>query len=167
MATGKKVTVSGQLTNKEPGYPALKNEPVSVDQLVGTVPVKIAQGTTNCDRRLQHLVHAGIERLYQVSTGQISKVEDTSLSPAYGDILSPAVKHRLAGVGDGHRLDHEHDDVRRCGAGVWKTSRRRHPTANGTVTLLAKQPGKSSYSVSRLRELQGQGAEELRRLGHR
>ena len=146
VATGKKVTVSGQLTNKEPGYPALKNEPVSVDQLVGTVPVKIAQGTTNATGAYSISFTPASSGSYQVSTGQISKVEDTSLSPAYGDILSPA-SSTASQVSVTGTVSITNTTTSAGAVQVSGNLAPATPDANGTVTLLAKQPGKSSYSV--------------------
>ena len=44
---GKKLTVTGTLTNAQPGYPVLSGEPVAVDQIVGGLPVRVATGKTD------------------------------------------------------------------------------------------------------------------------
>ena len=87
---GKAVTVTGSVTNAEPGYPVLSGEPVTVDQIVAGLPVAIASGTTNSSGDYSIRFTPESSGAYQVSTGQISMVENSSLSPVFGDILSPS-----------------------------------------------------------------------------
>ena len=87
---GKPVTVKGTLVNAEPGYPALSGETVNVDQIVGAVPLTVASGKTNSTGGYSIRFVPTSTGSYQVSTGQISKIENATLSPPYGDILSPA-----------------------------------------------------------------------------
>jgi ABC-type tungstate transport system permease subunit len=87
---GSSVTVTGQLTNAEVGYPALANKTVNVDELVGGVPVPVKSGTTNSSGGYSITFVPPSSGSYQVSTGQIQMIEDTSLSPVFGDLLSPA-----------------------------------------------------------------------------
>jgi ABC-type tungstate transport system permease subunit len=89
-ARGKKVTVKGSLTNAQPGYPVLNNEPVAIDQIVGGVPIEVASGKTNGQGQYNISFVPPATGSYQVSTAQIAKVENSSLNPVFGDLLSPA-----------------------------------------------------------------------------
>ncbi len=86
----KPLTVEGTLVNAEPGYPALSGETVNVQQIVGGVPLTVATGNTNSTGGYSIKFTPSSTGSYEVSTGSISKVENTTLNPAYGDILSPA-----------------------------------------------------------------------------
>jgi ABC-type tungstate transport system permease subunit len=87
---GRPLTVAGTLTNLQPNFPALSGETVSVDELVGGVPVPVAHGRTDSAGRYRIRFTPQSSGLYEVSTGQIAKVEIPTLSPPYGDLLSPA-----------------------------------------------------------------------------
>jgi tungstate transport system substrate-binding protein len=89
-ASGKKVTIKGSLTNAEPGYPVLNNEPVTVDQIVGGAPLEIATGKTNSQGKYSISFVPPATGSYQVTTAQIAKVENSTLNPVFGDLLSPA-----------------------------------------------------------------------------
>jgi tungstate transport system substrate-binding protein len=86
----KPMTVKGTLVNAEPGYPTLSGETVNVQQIVGGVPLTVASGKTNSTGHYSIKFTPSSSGSYQVSTGSISKVEIPTLSPVYGDILSPA-----------------------------------------------------------------------------
>ena len=86
----KPLTVKGTLANAEPGYPVLSGETVNVQQIVGGQPLTVASGKTNSTGAYSIKFTPSSTGLYQVSTPAISKVENTTLSPVYGDILSPA-----------------------------------------------------------------------------
>ncbi len=87
---GKPLTVKGTLVNAEPGYPALSGQTVNVDQIVGTVPLAVASGKTNSTGGYSIKFTPTSTGSYEVSTGSISTIENATLSPPYGDILSPA-----------------------------------------------------------------------------
>jgi hypothetical protein len=87
---GKPLTVKGTLVNAEPGYPALSTETVNVDHVVGGVPLTVASGKTNSTGDFAIKFTPTSTGEYEVSTGQISKIENATLTPPYGDILSPA-----------------------------------------------------------------------------
>lgn len=86
----KPMTVKGTVVNAEPGYPALSGETVSVQQIVGGQPLTVASGKTNSTGGYSIKFTPSSTGSYQVSTGQVSKVEISTLNPVYGDILSPA-----------------------------------------------------------------------------
>ncbi len=87
---GSSVTVTGTLTNAEIGYPALASKKVVIDELEGGVPVAVASGTTNATGKFTIKFKPKISGSYQASTGEITQVENTTLSPQYIDTLSPA-----------------------------------------------------------------------------
>ena len=86
----KPMTVKGTLVNAEPGFPVLSGETVNVQQIVGGQPLTVASGKTNSSGAYSIRFTPSSTGSYQVSTGAISKVENATLNPVYGDILSPA-----------------------------------------------------------------------------
>jgi tungstate transport system substrate-binding protein len=87
---GTPVTVTGTLTNAEPALPALANQTVTVDQIEAGVPVAVASGATNATGGYSIAFTPTSSGSYQVSTGQIAQIEDSALTPVFGDLLSPA-----------------------------------------------------------------------------
>jgi tungstate transport system substrate-binding protein len=87
---GQPLTVKGTVSNAEPGYPAVAGKPVNVDEIVGGVPLTVASGTTTATGGYRIKFTPTSTGQYEVSTGQISMIEDATLNPPYGDILSPA-----------------------------------------------------------------------------
>jgi ABC-type tungstate transport system permease subunit len=87
---GQPVTVTGSVVNNEPGYPALAGKPVTVDQLVGSTSTPVGSGATDANGNYSVTFTPAVSGSYQVTTGQISQIEDMSLSPFYEDLLSPA-----------------------------------------------------------------------------
>lgn len=90
LKAGSAVTVTGQVTNAEPGYPALSGVPVTVDELISGLSLAVANTTTGANGSYSVSFMPPTSAEYEVTTGQISQVEDSSLSPVFGDILSPA-----------------------------------------------------------------------------
>jgi tungstate transport system substrate-binding protein len=87
---GEKATVTGTLTNAEPGYPALAKQTVAIDEIVGTLPVQVASGTTSATGTFSISFVPPSTGSYQLATGQLTQVENATLSPTYSDTLSPA-----------------------------------------------------------------------------
>jgi tungstate transport system substrate-binding protein len=87
---GKPLTVSGKVTNAQPGFPAPSGATVQLSEIVAGVPVKLATAKTNASGNYSLRFSPTSTGSYAVSTGQISQVEIPTLSPVYGDILSPA-----------------------------------------------------------------------------
>jgi len=90
VTAGAPVTVTGQVTNNELGYPATNGKTVSIDQLGGLTPLGVASGTTDANGHYRIVFTPRSSGSFQVATGAISQIEDTTLNPPYGDILSPA-----------------------------------------------------------------------------
>jgi ABC-type tungstate transport system permease subunit len=86
---GKAVTVRGTVTNAEVGYPALSGVKVAVDEIEGGIPVPVKTGTTSSNGGYQITFTPTSSGHYQLSTGQISMIENSTLNPVFGDILSP------------------------------------------------------------------------------
>jgi len=87
---GKPVTVTGTVTNAEPGYPPLAGKTVAIDELAAGVPLPVAMGTTSSTGKYRIAFAPASNGAYVVSTGEISQIENASLSPPFGDLLSPA-----------------------------------------------------------------------------
>jgi tungstate transport system substrate-binding protein len=89
-SSGKKLTVSGTLTDAQPGYPVLLSQPVTVAQVVGGLPVAVATGKTDSTGKYSISFVPPATGTYQVTTPQISQIVDSTLSPPFGNLLSPA-----------------------------------------------------------------------------
>ena len=87
---GKPVTIKGTITNAEPGYPAIAGKPVSVDQVTGLSLIPVATTHTSRTGAFSLRFVPPVTGSYEIATGQIAQVEDASLNPVFGDILSPA-----------------------------------------------------------------------------
>jgi len=86
----KQATVSGTLTNAEPGYPVLAGKTVSIDEVKGALVIPVASGKTDSTGHYKIKVTLPASGAYEVTTSQISQIENATLNPVYGDILSPA-----------------------------------------------------------------------------
>lgn len=86
---GRRVTVTGTVTNAEPGYPALSGKTVSVDEIVGGVPVPVASGKTNTTGGYKISFQPTSSGSYEVGTPQIAQIEESTITPVFGDLLSP------------------------------------------------------------------------------
>ena len=138
---GKPLTVKGTLVNAEPGYPALSGQTVNVDQIVGGVPLTVASGKTNSTGGYSIKFTPTSTGSYEVSTGQISMIENATLNPVYGDILSPAatspVKVTVHGATSNFRVQSQGGK-----ALVLGTVAPGNGHVKGTVTVFARAVGK-------------------------
>ncbi len=103
---GKAVTVTGTVTNAEVGYPALAGKTVTIDEIVAGVPVAVASGTTSATGAYSITFVPTASGAYQVSTGQITQIENSTLSPVFGDILSPGATTAVQLTVSGLNLSH-------------------------------------------------------------
>jgi tungstate transport system substrate-binding protein len=87
---GKKLKITGTLTNAQPGYPVLSGEPIAISKVVNGLPVSVATGKTDSQGKYSISFVPPTNGSYEVTTNQISKVEEPSLNPVFGDLLSPA-----------------------------------------------------------------------------
>ncbi|HUA03125.1 MAG TPA: substrate-binding domain-containing protein [Solirubrobacteraceae bacterium] len=138
---GKPLTVKGTLVNAEPGYPALASQKVNVDEIVGGVPLTVASGKTNSTGGYSIKFTPTSTGQYEVSTGQISMIENATLNPVYGDILSPAatapVKVKVHGATSNFRVQSQGGK-----ALVLGTVAPGNGHVKGTVTVFARGVGK-------------------------
>jgi len=89
---GTPVTITGSVVNKELGYPVLDGVPVAVDQVVNGLPVAVpgATATTDANGNFSLTFTPPVNGSYEVTTQAISKVENATLTPPFGDLLSPS-----------------------------------------------------------------------------
>lgn len=87
---GRPVTVTGTVTNAETGYPALNGVTVTISEVTGSLTVPVASGRTNAQGSYAIRFTPSATGSYVISTAQIARIEDSTLSPAFGDLLSPA-----------------------------------------------------------------------------
>ena len=152
------LTVKGTLVDAEPGYPALSGETVNVQQIAGGVPLTIASGKTNSTGSYRIKFTPSSTGSYEVSTGQISKIEDATLTPPYGDILSPAatspVKVKVHGATSNLRVQSQGGKALVIGTVGPGTGH-----VKGTVTVFARAEGKTGVfkkvATDRLATTQG------------
>jgi tungstate transport system substrate-binding protein len=87
-----KITVKGTIRNVVPGTPPLAGKQVTVSE-VGSglaAPLPIASATTNSAGAYSITFTPPNTGSYQVNTGQISQIENSTLNPVFGDLLQPA-----------------------------------------------------------------------------
>jgi tungstate transport system substrate-binding protein len=89
---GKPVTLTGNIVNKELGFPALNGVTVSLAQVVNGLPVAVpgATATTDANGNFTLSFAPTVTGSYEITTPTISKVEDSTLNPPFGDVLSPS-----------------------------------------------------------------------------
>jgi ABC-type tungstate transport system permease subunit len=152
-AANKPVTVTGTVAQPQPGFPALSGQIVSVDQVVGSTVVPVASSSTNGSGGYSITFTPKSSGSYQVATGLLSQVENASLSPAYGDILSPAATAAssltLQGANTLSTAQATSNGVSVAGS-VGPSA----PDANSTVAIMARKQGSKgafkSVSTSKL-----------------
>jgi tungstate transport system substrate-binding protein len=88
---GAKITVRGTIANLVPGTPPLAGQTVAVSEVVSGVAagIPIATGRTDAAGAYRISFSPPDTGSYQVSTGQITQVENSTLSPVFGDLLQP------------------------------------------------------------------------------
>jgi ABC-type tungstate transport system permease subunit len=90
VGAAKKIKVTGNVKNLEPGYPVLTGKTVIVDQVVGGLLLPVARGRTNARGNYTINFVPPVTGTYVVATPIISQIEDSTLAPPFGDLLSPA-----------------------------------------------------------------------------
>jgi len=87
---GKPLTITGTVTNAQPGYPVIAHKNVQINEIVAGVPVPMATGRTNAAGQFSVRFTPTSTGPYDVSTNQIIMIENPNLNPVFGDLLSPA-----------------------------------------------------------------------------
>jgi tungstate transport system substrate-binding protein len=140
LTAGKTATVTGNLSNLEPGYPALSGQTVSIDELEGLTSVPVATGKTDASGNYSITFSPPSSGSYQASTGSISQIEIASLNPAYGDVLSPATTTAVPLTLSG-RVGISKLTASTGGVSVTGRVGPAAPDANGEVDVLARKQG--------------------------
>ncbi len=86
---GRRVTVTGTVTNAQPGWPTPSGETVSVSEIEGGLPVPVASAKASMDGSYRIGFRPTSSGTYEVTTPQIAQVEVATISPVFGDLLSP------------------------------------------------------------------------------
>jgi ABC-type tungstate transport system permease subunit len=142
---GSPVTVSGTVSNPQPGFPALAGQPVVVNELVGGLPVPVGSGTTDASGNYSVHFVPGSSGSYQVSTPQLAQVENANLNPVFADLISPgATAATPMSVQAGIALSSA--KASSSGVTVAGTVAPAAPDSNGTVTILARKGTSGSFS---------------------
>jgi tungstate transport system substrate-binding protein len=140
VTAGKTATVTGTVTNLEPGFPALSGQTVTIAELEGLTSVPVASGKTAANGSYSITFTPPSSGSYQATTGELSQVEDASLSPVYGDILSPAnttaVPVAVAGTISISKATASTGGVSATGS-IGPSA----PDGNGIVDILARKQG--------------------------
>jgi len=91
-AAGRKVTITGTVINAVPGTPPLAGKTVTVSRVGSGLPigVPVASGRTDSTGKYRIAFVPLASGSYQVSTGQITQIESSTLNPVFGDLLQPA-----------------------------------------------------------------------------
>jgi ABC-type tungstate transport system permease subunit len=137
---GMPVTVTGTVVNAEPGYPALSGKAVAVDEIEGGLPVPVASGTTNSSGGFSVSFVPPSSGSYQVTTGQITQIENDVLDPVFGDQLSPAASAATS-MGVQGAVSILAANPTTGGANVVGNVAPAAPDANATVTISARPQG--------------------------
>jgi hypothetical protein len=134
--------VSGSVRQPQPGFPAVAGKPVTLSEIEGGLPVPVASGTTDANGNYSISFVPGSSGSYQVSTGQIQMIEDASLNPVFGDLLSPAAAAPTStSVQSSVSIGSVHAST--GGATVSGSVAPAAPDANASVTILARKQGSS------------------------
>ncbi len=93
---GRHVTVTGTVTNAEPGYPAIDSKHVTVDEIEGTLPVPVGSGSTDSNGHYSVSFVPSSGGSYEVTTQQIQQIENPDLTPVFGDLVSPGASRTMS-----------------------------------------------------------------------
>ena len=149
IGVGKSVTVTGSVTNAEVGYPVLAGKTVTLDEIEAGLPVAVASGKTNATGDYKIAFVPTSSGSYQVSTGQITQIENATLSPVYSDILSPgastAAKLTVKGLGTSGSIGFKKVTVKRGALTVTGTLVPPPSTKGARIELLALRTGGASF----------------------
>jgi ABC-type tungstate transport system permease subunit len=142
VALGKSITVTGSVTNAEPDYPVLAGKSVSVDEIEAGIPVVVASGHTTATGTYKIKFAPTSSGSYQVATGEIAQIEKSTLTPPFGDLLSPgasaAVRLTVTGIPSSTSVSFTKVKVTKKGAVTVTGTLKPAPTAKGAkVELLA------------------------------
>jgi tungstate transport system substrate-binding protein len=84
------LTITGTVANAQVGYPALDAVKVTLDRVAGDLTLPVASAKTNTSGVFTIRATLPSKGSYVLSTPQFGQIENSTLNPVYGDILSPA-----------------------------------------------------------------------------
>jgi tungstate transport system substrate-binding protein len=84
------LTITGTVANAQVGYPAPNGVRVTLDRVSGDLTLPVASAKTNAKGAFTIKTELPTKGSYVLSTPQFSQVENATLSPPFGDTLSPA-----------------------------------------------------------------------------
>ena len=87
---GKKLKLSGTVTNAQPGFPAPSGVTVTVNQVVANAALPVASAKTSKSGKFTISFTPPATGSYILTTPTVTQIEDATLSPVFGDILQPA-----------------------------------------------------------------------------
>jgi hypothetical protein len=87
VAAGASVTVSGSVSDPEPGYPGLAGQPVAVRAVGGT---PLASGLVDAHGGYSIAFDPPASGTYEIATSTISRLIEPGAAPPFGDQLAPA-----------------------------------------------------------------------------
>jgi tungstate transport system substrate-binding protein len=140
ITAGKTATVTGTVTNLQPGFATPSGQTVTIDELEGLTSVPVATGKTGANGNYSITFTPPSSGSYQASTGPISQVEIASLNPVYGDILSPANTTAVP-VTVGGTISITKATASTGGVSVTGSMGPPAPDGNGAVDVLARKQG--------------------------
>ena len=140
ITAGKTATVTGTVTNLQPGFATPSGQTVTINELEGLTSVPVGSGKTDSNGNYSITFTPPSSGAYQASTGDISLVENSTLNPAYGDILSPATTTATTVAVSG-TISISKATASTGGVSVTGTVGPKAPDANATVDVLARKQG--------------------------
>jgi ABC-type tungstate transport system permease subunit len=140
ITAGKTATVTGTVTNLQPGFTTPSGQTVTINELAGLTSVPVGSGKTDAKGNYSITFAPPSSGSYQVSTGQISLVENSTLNPVYGDILSPANTTAVP-VTVGGTISITKATASTGGVSVTGSMGPAAPDGNGAVDVLARKQG--------------------------
>jgi tungstate transport system substrate-binding protein len=140
VAAGKTVTVSGNVTNLEAGFPAISGQTVSINELEGLTSVPVASGKTDGNGNYSITFTPSSSGAYQALTGLISQIENASLNPVYGDTFTPSATTAVPVTVTG-TVNITKFTASTGGVSVTGSVGPAAPDGNGAVDVLARKQG--------------------------
>jgi tungstate transport system substrate-binding protein len=152
---GKKVTITGNVANAVPGYPALNGVTVNLLQADSDSPLAFPKvvATTTSDATgnftFKEKLKAG--KNFRVSVGSIKKLELPSLSPQFSDLLAPTTSQ--VGTVSGVKVN----EVTKAKNGKVTLSGKLKPGADGKgkVTVMAAKNGGKLKKIGKVKVKDG------------
>jgi ABC-type tungstate transport system permease subunit len=144
MQGGTRQTIHGQLINVAPATPSLASQPVTLVVTSHGVTSKVGTATTDATGHYSLSFKPATSGAYRVQTGELTQVENASLTPTFSDQLAPS------SVPVGNLVVKAHPAITKATVrnAALSVTGSLHPlvlVSTGTVSLLLKAPGASSF----------------------